>query len=188
MRVYAALCLFLLILAGCTTAPLPRAHLDQKTEYELPANPWEGPRLNAFQQLSIQFKEKALFLQAFIALAPGQAKITLLDMSGRRALDINWQQDEVQIYRADWLPDAARAEEVLARLVLAYWPAEIARTGLPVGTVLRIEAARRLVENTSGTVLLITSDGENPWMSKTVIDQPDSAFRLTISSRLKDVE
>lgn len=188
MRVYAALCLSLLILAGCAAAPKQHAYLDQNVRYDLPANPWQGERLNAFQQLTIEFKEKALFLQAFIALEPGRAKITLLDMSGRRALDINWQLNNIQIYRADWLPDTARAEDVLARLVLAYWPLEIARAGLPAGTKLRVHGDRRLIENTSGQVLSITSDGENPWAAKTVIDQPDAAFRLTISSHLKDVE
>ena len=188
MRVYAAICLSLLILAGCAAASLPRGHLDQEVRYELPANPWQGERLNAFQQLTIEFKEKTLFLQAFIALEPGRTKITLLDMSGRRALDIDWQQDNMQIYRADWLPDTARAEDVLARLVLAYWPVEIARAGLPVGTRLRVADGRRVIENTSGQVLSIVSDRENPWTAKTVIDQPDAAFRLTISSHLKDVE
>ena len=94
----------------------------------------------------------------------------------------------MQIYRADWLPDTARTEDVLARLVLAYWPLEIAREGLPAGTQLRVFSDQRFVENTSGQILTITSDGENPWTSKTVIDQPDAAFRLTISSQLKDVE
>ena len=188
MRVYAALCLSLLILAGCAAAPLPRAHLDQDVRYDLPANPWQGERLNAFQQLTIEFKEKTLFLQAFIALEPGRAKITLLDMSGRRALDINWQLNNIQIYRADWLPGTARAEDVLARLVLAYWPVEIARAGLPAGTRLRVRGGQRVVENTSGQVLSIVSDGEQPWTAKTVIDQPNAGFRLTISSHLKDVE
>ena len=162
MKVFAALLISIFILHGCAVTPPPGAYLNADIRYDLPTNPWQGGRLDAFQQLTIAFEDKVLFLQVFIALAPGQAKITLLDMSGRRALDINWGRDDLQIYRADWLPKSARAEDVLARLVLAYWPVDIARMGLPAAAKLRLQENERFIETASGLILSNTSNAHNP--------------------------
>lgn len=180
--------LFALMLASCASQSVREAHLGKDMIYSLPQNPWTGKSLTSFQQVTLEYDTVVFHFQAIIDLHPGLVKIALIDMTGRRAADINWSENNIDIIKADWLPDAVNAEEIVARLVLAFWPIEMAKIGLPKTAILLDEGYSRRVITEGKTLINISRNGDNPWTSKTVIDQQDNAFKLVITSSLREVK
>lgn len=176
------------VVVGCTSNPVERVHLSESLEYSLPQNPWLGSPLSAFQQVTVRSGEKLQHFQAIIDVKPGLTTIVMLDLAGRRAVEIEWSAQGVALKSAEWLPENVKAGEILARMVLAFWPIEQARTGLPPNSALLQDGYIRSVMQGSQAVVKITRDGDNPWTSKTVIDHGKSGFQIIISSSLRGVQ
>lgn len=176
------------VVVGCTSNLVERVHLSENLEYSLPQNPWSGAPLSAFQQVTVSSGTELQHFQAIIDIKPGLTTIVMLDLAGRRAVEIEWSAQGVTLKSAEWLPEIVKAGEILARMVLAFWPIEQARTGLPQNSALLQSGFVRSVTQDSQTIVRITRDGDNPWTSKTVIDHGNNDFQIIISSSLRGVQ
>lgn len=183
------LLLFSVLLAGaCATAPVQTGFLARDLQYSLPAQPWTNPPLTAFQQVTIEFGDSVQHFQASVDLKPGLVKISLLDLTGARAMDINWSDDDtLEIAQASWLPPEVRGEDILTQIVLAFWPISEAKKGLPRDVTLSQSDDIREIRTGKEILISVSGDQDNPWSSKTIINHSNSPFRLTISSSLTGV-
>ena len=86
----------------------------------LPANPWKAADpINIAQQVSATWtdpeaaetKERTTFI-ARIAITTNHVMVAVLDGLGRRALDIDWMDNALNVTRADWLPDRIDARRL----------------------------------------------------------------------------
>lgn len=188
MRKFIGFLILSVTLAACASPAIKQARLSPELAYSLPSDPWAGPETAVFQQVTLNHDGQLIQLQALILLEPGDVRILLLDPAGRRALDLRWGPDNLVAHKASWLQQTVTAEDVLARLVLAFWPIETATVGLPEGAEITKTPGGRLVTFNGSDVIVITKDNPNPWLGTTVITQEGSSFSLTITSRLKDIE
>lgn len=179
---------FLFVVVGCSSNPVERVYLNKNLEYSLPINPWSGSPLSAFQQVTVSYGKELAHFQAIVDVNQDLATIVMLDLAGRRTIDIEWSTQGIAIKTADWLPENVKAAEILARLVLAFWPIEDARKGLPQNSTLHQTGFVRSVEQASQTVVRMSRDGDNPWTSKTIIDHGKSGFQIIISSSLRGAQ
>ena len=183
-----ALVVLSLVVSGCAMTSPEQAYLSQEFIYNLPSNPWSQEPLSALQQVTISHGKTASKFQAVLALKPGSAKIVLLDMTGRRAMDINWTRDGLETKTATWLPQNVTAPDILAHIVLAFWPIESAKLGLPITGQMTTNGNNRSITSEGRKLIEIRSDSQNPWVSKTEILHVNNGMKLTISSSLLAVE
>jgi len=177
-----------LVLSGCAVTSTEQAYLSREFIYNLPPNPWTGDPLSALQQVTISHGKIVSKFQAVFALTPGSAKIALLDMTGRRAMDMDWTLEGLETKTATWLPKDVIAPDILAHIVLAFWPVESVKYGLPTTGQMTTNGNNRSITSEGRNLIEIRSDSDNPWVSKTEILHLDNGMKLTISSSLLAVE
>jgi|GEM_PF-5974231 len=176
--------LTIFLVSACTSVSQRAGYLAPDLQFALPKNPWASSPQTAFQQVTIKFDGSIHHFQAVVDLKPGAAKISLLDLTGARAMDINWTADSLDIVQASWLPQGVRAEDILAHIVVAFWPGLEVGTGFPNGVSFSQSNLTRYVKNGTETLVLVTRDRDNPWASKTEISHTRSGFHLSITSSL----
>ncbi len=120
-------------------------------------------------------------------LKPGVAKISLLDPAGRRAIALTWTEHELTAQKASWVPDEMNTNDILARMIIAFWPLEHAKEGMAADVALVKNEQGRTLRLKDTDIIAVTYSSDNPWSGQTIIDQLGSSFHLTITSRLKEV-
>ncbi len=153
--------LIALTVSGCAGSVAHNVNLSKDFQYSLPQDAWVGEPVSAFQQVTLSFGDEVIHFQAIVELKAPHAKILLLDMTGRRAMDIHWSQTGVEVQYADWLPENVNASEILSRMVLAFWPIDQIKMGLPANGNLVQRGNVRLIKHTGETILEITKSNEN---------------------------
>ncbi|WP_025899170.1 DUF3261 domain-containing protein [Sneathiella glossodoripedis] len=187
MKIFLCIVASVFVLTACAATNRHEAQLNETLTYTLPEVPWKGDDINAHQQVSLSFADKEIQLTAALRLRQGEVRVIFLDMTGQRVLDLIWTQQNLLVERAAWLPEQVSATDVLARIVLAYWPAREVEPGLTDNMALIQKPLSRFYTYSDQPFIKIQYSEEDIWNSRTVIDQPGSAFRLVISSQLKGV-
>ena len=188
MRFFLSLLAVMFLLSACASSQLRYARINSELLYSLPQNPWNGPQQSAHQQVTLTFADKTILLQALVQLSDRDVRILLLDPAGRRALELQWRVDSLVVHKADWLPGNVEGEDILARLVWAFWPVEVAQQGLPETAQITETVDGRVISHNGKRIIVISKDNPNPWLGTTVVSQEGSSFNLTITSSLKSVK
>lgn len=82
---------------------------------------------------------------------------------GQRALTIRWTKGRMEVERSSWLPDSLRPENVLADIILIYWPeASLRRALAPSGASLDSSAAFRVIRQHGDDIIDVRYEGQ-PW-------------------------
>jgi hypothetical protein len=81
-----------------------------------------------------------------ISVDPERVMLVLMDSIGRRALSVEWNGREMKVDAAPWVPAQIRAANIMADVMLLYWPEAAVRAALTSsgGTVLT-PPSRRVV-------------------------------------------
>lgn len=155
-----ALCLSLtLLLAGCAasvpapaTAPVPVA---PGVTLVLPSPAELGHSIDAVQMVTARHGGQSWVFEGRLSVRPDELRLVCLDGMGRRALTVIWSGGRLEVERAPWVPDDLRAENILADIMLMYWPEEAVRRALS-GAALRQDRAGRGI----GDAIAITWAGD----------------------------
>lgn len=140
-----------LILAACTTMvpdsrPWGKIALAPGLSFRLPASPGLGRRIEAAQSVIIRHGDRVLVFEGRVSLTGDRFRMVGLDPLGRRAFTVNWTGTELEFEAAPWLPKELRVGNLLADLVLIYWPTRTITTALErAGAVLEIGPAYRAI-------------------------------------------
>jgi hypothetical protein len=184
-------CVFglILALAACATpSPSPlqeEVFISPDLRFELP--PWAKPErsLEAAQVLTGRFGDKSFSFQARLSLNEQRLKVVGIDPLGRRVIDILWDSHGVTATRAAWAPEGLRARNVLADIVIAYWPGEIVESAL-IGEEPLVSdvVGRRELSSKSGDAVVVsyTTDRLQAWNQLVKLSNVAFDYELTIRS------
>jgi hypothetical protein len=86
-----------------------------------------------------------------------------MDGMGQRILTIRWTEGRMEVERAAWLPDSLRPENVLADIILVYWPEASLRRALAAsGASLESNTVSRVIRQHGDDIIDVRYEGE-PW-------------------------
>lgn len=147
-----------LALAGCASAPDaidPARVVDiaPGVTLTLPPNPALGRTVEAAQLVTARYQDHVFAFEGRVSVTPERFLLVGLDTMGRRALTVTWTAAGVGFDAASWLPDTVRPGNILADIVLIYWPDAAVRAAL-AGATLDSGAGGRTVRGADGAELV----------------------------------
>ena len=159
----------------------------------LPANPWKAAEpINIAQQVSAtwtdpaaaEIRERTTFI-ARIAITTNHVMVTVLDGLGRRALDIDWTENALNVTRADWLPDRIDARRLLADMFVTYWPLDDVKNALGRGMTIKQTPSGRIIhsDHTQNALITVTRPATDPWQGTATLHNARHGYTLTINSQ-----
>ena len=137
------------VLAGCT-APQPaaplRVALAPDLVMTLPPPSELGRELHLAHLVTARYGDRVASFEGHIEADAGHFRLVVLDPLGRVALTLDWNGAVLVYQAAAWVPEALRGENMLADLVLIYWPPEALQRALrPAGAGLAASDRQRVV-------------------------------------------
>lgn len=105
-----------------------------------------GRDLHAVHLVTARYGERTVSFEGHIDASAGHFRLAVVDPLGRRALTVDWTGNQVAFDAAPWFPGELRPQNMLADLVLIYWPAEILQRALrPAGVSFEATSSHRVV-------------------------------------------
>ncbi len=154
--------LLFLLLGACVSPPLlQEVPLSPAVTLTLPPADTLGRRVEATQLVTLHYQDEAFTFEGRLSATPEAFVLVGTDSLGRRALRLRWSAAGLETERASWLPDSLRAENILADIMLLYWPEEVLRPRL-AGAVLERSPTGRKVLREGTEIMRIRYPGP-PW-------------------------
>jgi hypothetical protein len=155
------------------------------TVLSLPVRPGYPGEVAVVQALHVVRGDEAVDVQATLQASAEHLVLVLSLPLGPRLATIDWSADGLAIRRDLDQPSTHQLlpEDVLADIMLAFWPEAAVRSSLRDGFSLAVEPGRRLVVRDGVAVIEIRRDGADPWNDLTTLDNHLFGYRLTIVSR-----
>jgi hypothetical protein len=161
------------------TAPSP-----ERGVLRLPAAPGYPGAVAAFQTIHVERGDQIGDVQGLLELSALQLVMVLTQPLGPRLATIAWTADGIDIERAPGAPAAAvQPEDVLADLVLAFWPEAAVRENLRDGLALVVQSDRRLVMRGDALLIEVERNDADPWNGTVRLDNRLVGYQLTIMSQ-----
>jgi hypothetical protein len=160
-----ALALFIGLVAGCATpAPDDRVRMAPGVFLRLPDAAALGRSVEAVQLVRAKHGADQFVFEAHLSVTPQRLMLACVDSLGRQALVLRWENRNLSVQAADWLPDAIHPENILADLMLTTWPIASLRAGL-VGSeaVLSEIAGGRSVAVAGREMIRVEYAGQTIW-------------------------
>lgn len=169
--------------AQLTPPPKAPAQADHRL-VRLPDLPGYPDPIAAVQAIHVDRAGQRADVQAVIELRPDLLVMVVAHPAGPRLATIAWSADGVRVERGAVLPAAAalQPEDVLADLMLAFWPEAMVRRNLGDGLLLVVDPGRRQVVRDGVVLVDIHRNDADPWNHQTRLDRRDLGYKLTIDS------
>lgn len=171
-------------LSGPEPAALPPALLI------LPIPPGYPSELAAVQHIRAVHAEDRYDFEAFLRVGSAQVTIVLALPFGPRLATIDWSTTGIETRREQALPhtglplaELLRPENVLADIVLAFWPETAVRASLAPEVVLDVEPDIRQLSYRDSPAVTVRHAGGDPWGGETTVVNHLLGYRLAITSR-----
>jgi hypothetical protein len=84
------------------------------------------------QLVTAHYGDQVYAFEGHVSVTHGRFLMVGLDSFGRRAMTITWTDSAITYERAPWLPSQLRPQNILADMVLMYWPEHMVRQALSV--------------------------------------------------------
>lgn len=126
-------------LCGCTTAPADEdlnptkpgtVRISPHVALIMPSPADLGRSVEATQLVTVRYGNQDFAFEAHIHATPENFLLVGFDLMGRKIMTINWAKESTSFETAPWVPKQLRAENILADIVLLYWPDNIVRKSL----------------------------------------------------------
>ena len=80
--------------------------------------------------VTARYGERIVSFEGHIEVTGGRFQMAVIDPLGRKALTVDWTGDDIAYSAAPWIPDVLQPQNILADLVLIYWPPDVLRRAL----------------------------------------------------------
>jgi hypothetical protein len=114
-----------------------------------------GRNVLATQLITAHGYGQTFVMEVNINVTPTRATLVGVDPMGRRAMTLTWNEQGVSAEKAPWMPDTLRPGNILADIILVYWPEAAVRKALPVGAEVFQEARGRTIRLNDRDVLRV---------------------------------
>lgn len=171
-----------LVLAACAAPPpvLDRVPVAPGVTLALPSPAELGRSVEAAQLVTARHGDDVFVFEGRLSVTPQMLTMVGTDPLGRRALSLRWSGAGLEVERAPWVPESLRAENVLADIVLLYWPeASLAQhlSGAVIEAVLNGRRIRR-----DGADLIVVRYQGDPWSGVARLENVAWGYQLEARS------
>lgn len=162
------------LFAGCAALPGLAASEDGNAPLIAPGRQITLPRpadlgraIEVTQLITAKLGGNGFTFEARLSINADRLMLVTLDPTGRRALTIRWDGRKMAVERAPWLPADVRPGNLLADIVVLYFPVPAVRQALAAaGCELAISGRTRAVRCDEADVLRAEYGGRPPWAAK----------------------
>jgi hypothetical protein len=178
----------LLVVSGCVQAPPPQTNripIGPESFLTLPAADSLGRSLEATQLVTARYGDRTIVFQTYLSATPERFLMVSVDPLGRQALSVTWAQQSITVEAADWLPRDIRPENILADLVLLYWPASVVSDSIAAsgGTVQETAGTRTILAAGTPLAEIRYTDPATPFAGKAFFQHKVWGYSLDIQSQ-----
>lgn len=156
----------------------------------LPTPPSYPGELAAVQQIRAVHDTASYDFEAYLQVGSADVAIVLALPFGPRLATIDWSATGIETRREPDVPltglplaDLLRPENVLADIVLAFWPEAAVRASLAPDVALSIEPDARHLSFRNSPAATVRYGGGDPWNGETTVTSHLLGYRLAITSR-----
>ncbi len=89
-----------------------------------------GRSVEATQLVTAHYGDQTFAFEAHINATPERFLLVGLDLMGRTLMTIDWTRHKISYETAPWVPAQLRPENILADIVLLYWPDSAVKNAL----------------------------------------------------------
>lgn len=182
------------LLAGCTgtqalppsTPPLQQVLVAPDVLLTLPPPHTLGRPLEAVQLVIARHGTDIFTFEGRLSITPDTLTLVGSDLLGRRAMTLHWDGQTLQVDQAPWLPTSLPARNILADIILLYWPLETLKAHLADATAEDWSSANgtygRTVLHRNQPLIEIRHDGP-VWSGASGLTNLVWSYTLTIRSQ-----
>lgn len=159
--------------------------LASGTEMHLPPMASLNRTVDATQNITATYGDKTISFQARLSAAPDHILLVCTDGMGRRAITIRWDADGIFYQKASWVPDTLRPQNMLADVVMIYWPDAALKTALPEAEITTTANHRSITRNGETFVdITYAPEANDIWQGNTHYHNARWNYNLSIESAL----
>lgn len=137
----------------------PTAYIGRNLAITLPSPREFGQTIRVLQLVTARHQNENYVFESRLSISPERLDLIGIDLLGRRALSLSAGDTGIEATRAPWLPDFIRAENVVADIIIIYWPAEILQKHLRDSHAeLKVEKQRRAISVAGRDVIQVEYD------------------------------
>lgn len=137
-----------------------------------------GRNVEAVQMVAARHGGDTVVFDGRLSVEPGRLLLVCSDAMGRRAMTVTWTEAGLEVEKAGWLPENLRPENILADIVLLYWPEAVIRQGLRGAALSETTGGR-----TVGEAIAVSWQGD-PWTGLSRLRNTAWDYDLEIRSAL----
>ena len=158
-----------LALSGCADsspppAPAGTVRVAPDLFLTMPKPSSLGRELEATQLITAHYGDQTYVFEGHLSASSQRLLLQGLDAMGRKAMTIRWSDDGIQTETAPWLPKQLRPENMLADIVMIYWPADQVNAALAAsGGHVTATARSRSIADAKAEVIHADYSGDDPW-------------------------
>ncbi|MBR9970185.1 DUF3261 domain-containing protein [Magnetospirillum sulfuroxidans] len=156
------------LLAGCSAAPPPddrsveRIVIAPGVTLRLPAAGQLGDAVEVAQMVTARHGGDSFSFEGRLSVQADHLILATTDGLGRRAMTVHWNEGRLSVEKASWLPgNVPPPANMLADIVLMYWPAEVLSAALDGAAIEEAGGIRRLRRD--GAVVVEIYRDADPW-------------------------
>ncbi len=177
-----------LVLGACTAAPpgIGQAPVPVAPDLSvtLPRPEELGRSVEVSQLVTARYRGETIAFEGHLSATPDRVLLVGIDGLGRRAITITWTDAAVTAETAPWLPSSLRPENMLADLVLLYWPEAVVRRAIaPSAATLEANSRTRSVSVAGKEITHADYSGADPWSGHVTYRNLAWDYSLDVQSR-----
>ncbi len=177
------MCASLQSCAPARVAPVGNVSIAPNIQMSLPRPGDMRRSLEATQLVRIQHKEMNVMFEGHISITPQRVLIVALDGMGRKALTIDWTTEGISYEAAPFVPRELHPENILADIVLLYWPVDSLHFSDPAAKLVTAKNRRTLMQgNTKILDAIYTPAKKDVWTGNLHYDHLIWDYSMDIQS------
>lgn len=175
-------------LAACSAAPVSHdppgtATIARGTTLVLPMPPGFPEQRRFDHIVSATFGKREMLFESFADMAPDKVTVTLTAPDGPRLATIAWTRDGIKGDRATSIPGQLRDENLLADMMLVFWPARAIETAMrPAGSVVDHPDGSRTISVNGRTIVEVRHVATTDGADRRTLTNQDFHYTLTLSA------
>lgn len=176
-----------LLLVGLLTACSLPSHsggavaLAPQVSLRLPSSAQLGEVVEAVQLVTASHGGDSFTFEGRLSVTSAGLILVTTDGMGRRAMTIRWSNGSLEVDKASWLPASLPPPaNMLADIMLMYWPVEVLRTHVD-GALVEAEGTSRSLRR-DGAVMVEISGAADPWNGSVTLHNRVWEYRIQVAS------